>query len=417
MGVNPWTAASGDFNGDGKRDLVVFCGGSYASDGTLTTKGTVSVLINNGDGTFKPAVNYAAGGSPTIGTVQDFNGDGKVDAAIAASFNPTTADYVAVLTNITAAGAPAVPAPASTSPGSGSDTGHTFTFTFSDSGGYQNLSVVDVLINSALDGRRACYVAFVPSGANAGSVFLVDDAGDAGGPYQGLLLPGAGSVSNSQCTISGAGSSASGSGNTLTLTLAISFSASFGGNKVVYTSAGDKSALNSGWQTLGTWGVAPYPPAGSIAVATLSPARFAAPSGTAQTFTFNIVDSKGVADLGVVNVLINNFIDGRQACYLAYVRSNNTLLLVDDGGDAGGPFAGSMVPDGSPADIQNSQCIVDAAGSSASTTTGIGNTLTLVLNVIFKSGFNGNHVIWAAGRDTAGANNTGWQAMGTTAVQ
>jgi len=119
----------------------------------------------------------------------------------------------------------------------------------------------------------------------------------------------------------------------------------------------------------------------------------------------------------VVNVLINNFIDGRQACYLAYVKSSNTLLLVDDAGDAGGPFAGSMVLDGRPADIQNSQCIVDAAGSSASTTTGIGNTLTLSLNMIFKSGFTGNHVIWVAGRDAAGANNTGWQAMGTTTVQ
>jgi len=91
------------------------------------------------------------------------------------------------------------------SPSAGSATSQTFVFTFMDTSGYQNLTVVDALINNFLDGRQACYVAFVPSGANSGSVFLVDNAGDAGGPYQGMLLPGSGTVQNSQCTIAGAG--------------------------------------------------------------------------------------------------------------------------------------------------------------------------------------------------------------------
>ena len=54
------------------------------------------------------------------------------------------------------------------SPGSGSAYSQTFTFTFSDSAGWQTLGVMDVLINSAIDGRSACYVAYVPSGANTG---------------------------------------------------------------------------------------------------------------------------------------------------------------------------------------------------------------------------------------------------------
>jgi len=138
---------------------------------------------------------------------------------------------------LTPSAAPAGPSPAGIVPGAGSSAGQTFTFTFSDSGGWQNLTVVDVLINSALDGRQACYVAFVPSGANSGSVYLVDNAGDAGGPYSGMLLPGSGTVSNSQCSISGAGSSVAASGNALTLTLAITFTGSFTGNKVFYLSA------------------------------------------------------------------------------------------------------------------------------------------------------------------------------------
>jgi len=146
----------------------------------------------------------------------------------------------------------------------------------------------------------------------------------------------------------------------------------------------------------------------------LTPARGAAASGTPQTFTAVLTDSKGAGDFGVVNLLVNNFIDGRQACYLAYAAATNSLLLVDDTGDAGGPFAGSMVLNGGTATIQNSQCSVNATGSSA---TQDGNTLTLTLNIAFQPLFAGNRIMWLAGRDAAGGNNTNWQAMGTTTVQ
>ena len=39
----------------------------------------VSVLLGNGDGTFQPAVNYRAGSQPFSVAVGDFNGDGKPD--------------------------------------------------------------------------------------------------------------------------------------------------------------------------------------------------------------------------------------------------------------------------------------------------------------------------------------------------
>jgi len=118
--------------------------------------------------------------------------------------------------------------------------------------------------------------------------------------------------------------------------------------------------------------------------------------------------------LGIVNVLINGSLDGRQACYLAYAVSTRTLYLVDDAGDGGSSFAGTMALNGSPGSIQNSQCQVGVTGPAV---TASGNTLTLALNITFKAAFAGNRVIYVAGRDTADGNNTGWQAMGTWSVQ
>jgi len=71
VGPGPLSLAVGDFNGDGKLDLAV------AND-----DGTVSVLLGNGNGTFQSAVTYSIGGQVNSVTVGDFNGDGKLDLAV-----------------------------------------------------------------------------------------------------------------------------------------------------------------------------------------------------------------------------------------------------------------------------------------------------------------------------------------------
>jgi hypothetical protein len=74
-GDSPRSVAVGDFNGDDTPDLAVanFDNPTYSSDGS------VSVLLGNGDGTFQPPVDHAAGGNPQFVAVGDFNGDGKQD--------------------------------------------------------------------------------------------------------------------------------------------------------------------------------------------------------------------------------------------------------------------------------------------------------------------------------------------------
>jgi len=293
-------------------------------------------------------------------------------------------------------------------PAYGTGSAQSFTFQFSHAAGYRNLDVVDVLISSALDGRSACYLAYsVPSS----TLFLVNDAGQAGGPFAGgVQLGDSSTIQNSQCAVTLV--SAAGTGTTLTLVVSISFKSSFGGNKIVFVAARDPGSGNTGWQPLGVW-QAPFSSPVAITVTGLSPGRVTQSAGQNVQMTLSLSDTNGTGDFGVVNILINQSIDGRKACYLAYSASANLLFLVDDQGDAGGPFAGGMLLNGANTGIQNGQCAVNGSGSSVSYAA---NTLILTLNITFTSSFNGNRVIYAAGRDRTEKNNTGWQAAGTISI-
>jgi len=119
VGNTPVCIATGDFNGDGKIDIVTGDRGDSAvavilgtGNGTLkparnflvdsapnaiaavdlngdghldlavATSSDIFILLGNGDGTFRTGGTFAAGTSPTFMTVGDFNGDGKLDIAL-----------------------------------------------------------------------------------------------------------------------------------------------------------------------------------------------------------------------------------------------------------------------------------------------------------------------------------------------
>jgi hypothetical protein len=69
----PTFVAEGDFNGDGKLDLAVAVGNSN----------NVSILLGTGTGSFTPAGNFGVGALPRSIAVGDFNGDGRLDLAVA----------------------------------------------------------------------------------------------------------------------------------------------------------------------------------------------------------------------------------------------------------------------------------------------------------------------------------------------
>lgn len=79
VGNNPINVAVADLNGDGKPDIIV---ANYTDD-------TLSVLLGNGDGTFKAQTTITVGRGPDCINVADLNGDGKPDILVSNAVDGT----------------------------------------------------------------------------------------------------------------------------------------------------------------------------------------------------------------------------------------------------------------------------------------------------------------------------------------
>lgn len=77
VGNSPSSVIASDLDGDGDPDLAVTIYGSYFFPGR-----TVSILKNNGDGTFTSKVDYQTGNNPFSVSASDLDGDGYPDLAV-----------------------------------------------------------------------------------------------------------------------------------------------------------------------------------------------------------------------------------------------------------------------------------------------------------------------------------------------
>jgi hypothetical protein len=84
VGYGPVSEAIGDFNGDGRQDLVVVNDQYFAQGGgAASCAEDVSILLGRGDGTFEPEPRLTIGTCPNFVAVGDFDGDGRQDLVLA----------------------------------------------------------------------------------------------------------------------------------------------------------------------------------------------------------------------------------------------------------------------------------------------------------------------------------------------
>jgi len=147
-------------------------------------------------------------------------------------------------------------------------------------------------------------------------------------------------------------------------------------------------------------------PASVAAAVTLSVSPSSG-SGVAGTFAAQYSDSLGAADLATVYLKFGTTPSGPvSTCMLSYSPATNQLSLRDDSGTV---WQSSGFGWGT---LQNSQCSIDLAASSASAS---GQTLRVVVALAFTSAYAGAKNIYSYATTTSGVE-TGWRAVGSWAI-
>ena len=128
-------------------------------------------------------------------------------------------------------------------------------------------------------------------------------------------------------------------------------------------------------------------------------------SGITQTFGFQTYSSGGYNSVNWVQMIFNPTLTGVNACYLAYARPSNQLLLAPDDGSGWGWSGTPSVP----GTIENSQCRIDVGASWISAESL--NLMTIHVAVTFKPPLLGDLNSYMITSDSNGTN--GWQPMGS----
>jgi uncharacterized repeat protein (TIGR01451 family) len=287
----------------------------------------------------------------------------------------------------------------SVTPSSGTGSSQAFALQYSDTAGASSFSTVWVWFNATFStAANSCMVYYDRA---SGTMFLINDAGT-------QWLPGtpgsAATLQNSQCSINLATTSVVLASNTLTLNLAITFKSAFAGAKNLYMYGADTGGTNSSWQTRGTWTAT-----SAVPVVTADSVTPSSGSGSSQTFALQYSDTAGASSVSTVWVWFNaTFSTAANSCMVYYDRAATTVYLINDAGTQWLPGA-----PGSPATLQNSQCAVNLASSSAVLN---GNVLTLNLAMTFKSAYGGAKNTYMYGADLGGTNSA-WQTRGSWTAQ
>lgn len=216
----------------------------------------------------------------------------------------------------------------------------------------------------------------------------------------GPILPGTGTVQNSQCLLDGAGSSATQTNSDLQLTLRLTRQGSYStGAKQLYLWVVDRVDQGTGWVAGSAWTVTPVAPR-PPSLAAFSP--LLATTST-QTFGLTLRDPDGATDIQRVYFLVapsSTITAG--SCHGYYDRATHSIYLYNDALSA---LSAALTP-GVASAVQNSQCSIAGATSSA---TASGTDLQLNLGITRQGSYaTGTLGLYVWVTDNAGLG-TGWR--------
>ena len=375
---------------------MVSGGGAASATATDSTTIVSPVAVPNVVGDMQAAATTAiTGAGLVVGTVT-MASSGTVPAGDVISESPVAGTLVAsgsavnlVVSSGAGAGTPSV---VSVTPNPATGLSNTFALVYSDTAGNAGLNHVGVIFSAAASSVNSCYVLYYPA---ANQIYLLNNAGTA----STKITPGSGTLSNSQCTISGSGTSVVKSGNNLTLNLAVTASATYTGKQSIFMYADDSSSANTGWVNKGSWTPAANQ-APTLVSVTPNPA-----TGLTNTFVLKYSDANGVGDLNTVGVDFGPVLGTPNSCYVLYTVATNQLALFKDGGGT------SLKITPGSGTLSNSQCSINGSGT---TVVKSGDNLTLNLAVTASSTYTGKQNIFLYAADNSAAN-TGWVNKGTWA--
>jgi hypothetical protein len=268
-----------------------------------------------------------------------------------------------------------VPSVVGVTPRSGTGSSQTFALRYADSAGATDLSSAIAWFTASATSAAGSCVVLYNRGANA--VSLLDDAGS---QWTTRALGIAGTLQNSQCTITlGSSTTVVASGNTLTWNLAVAFAPAFGGTKAIYMMATTDEGAATDLQAAGTWTIPGGPVVTAVSVTPSSG------SGSSGAFTFQYGDTAGATDISSTFAwFATTTVAG--SCLVRYDKAANTISLLNDAATQW--TTGTL---GVAGTIQNSRCSVTLGSST--TVVPVGNVLLWHLAMMFKPAFTGTKAV------------------------
>jgi len=337
--------------------------------------------------------------STALQTTASFSDPGTYALQLSANDTQLTGTAALVITVL-----PVPVSAVSATPSSGSGSSQTFQFLYNDTFGAGDLSTAWMWFTpqynpAALVSANTCLL-YYNNATN--QLSLLNDAATSWGTP--MTVGTASALQNSQCSVNVANVSVTPNGTALTVSLPVTFKPGFAGTQQILSYV-NNSAINSGWQKMGSWTV----PALAVSALSTTPSSGSGPS---QTFQFQYSDTFGASDLSTAWMWFTPQYNpaapvSANTCLLYYNNATNQLSLVNDAATSWG----TPMTVGKAGALQNSQCSVNVANVSV---TPNGNALTVSLPVAFKPGFAGTQQIWSYVNNSV--INSGWQPMGSWTV-